>query len=124
MEGCQTIYSVDFNQMPNLYSFINTIGLHLVCMDGPLCGPYINFKTKSDRQRQNSTVGMILSFRLQGGGFELTTLESETPDHFTLWYLITTFCFDFIKILWGPHRGAYERTAVGPHINFQTESDR
>ena len=46
------------------------IGPHLVPVDGPLCGPYINFKTESDRQRWDSTVGMISSFRLQGSGFQ------------------------------------------------------
>ena len=110
----RTIYSVDFNQMPNLYSFINTIGPHLVHTDGLLCGRYINFKTESDRQRWDSSWNdlEISDSKVVGLNPLLTTLESETPDHFTLWYLITAFCFVFIKILWGLHRGAYRRTAV------------
>ena len=97
------------------FHFIKYYGVHtVVCTDRLLCGPYINFQTESDRQRQDSTVGMISSFGFQGSGFEplLTTLESGTSNHFTLWYLITAFCFDFIKILWGPHTGVYGRTAV------------
>ena len=46
------------------------MGPHLVSMDGPLCRPHTNFLTQS---RQDSTVGRILSFRLQGSGFEPPT---------------------------------------------------
>ena len=89
------IHSVDFNQMPNLYSFINMIGPHLMSTDRPLCRPYINFQTEPDRQRWDNTVGMILSFRLQVSGFEPPKHHLEIGNSRPFYTVLYHHCFLF-----------------------------
>ena len=66
-----------------------TCGPYSVRIDGCLCGPHINFRSQSDRQRRDSTVGLVLSFRLQGSGFEPPThhlgIWNSRPIHTVLY---------------------------------------